>query len=205
MSGRYALFRWPQALSSLPGFPESLPQRWNLAPGAQVLFVHQPEGELQAAAGRWGLTPAWLDDFSKAPAHARAETLAEQPMFREAFRQRRCLLPANGFYEWRGQANRKRPYWMSSEGLLYLAGIWEAYPTAGQTYLSVAMITAPASYLRRPIVLDQAATRAWLDPQTPVEALQALLEAPQPALRERALSKLINDPAFEGPDCLTPA
>ena len=94
---------------------------------------------------------------------------------------------------------------MSSEGLLYLAGIWEAYPTAGQTYLSVAMITAPASYLRRPIVLDQAATRAWLDPQTPVEALQALLEAPQPALRERALSTLINDPAFEGPDCLTPA
>ena len=170
-----------------------------------MLFIHQPEGELQAAAGRWGLTPAWLDDFSKAPAHARAETLAEQPMFREAFRQRRCLLPANGFYEWRGQANRKRPYWMSSEGLLYLAGIWETYPTAGQTYLSVAMITAPASYLRRPIVLDQAATRAWLDPQTPVEALQALLEAPQPALRERALSTLINDPAFEGPECLTPA
>ena len=58
MSGRYALFRWPQALSSLPGFPESLPQRWNLAPGAQVLFVHQPEGELQAVTS-W--MPVWRE------------------------------------------------------------------------------------------------------------------------------------------------
>lgn len=205
MSGRYALFRWPQAVSGLPGFPADFPQRWNLAPGAQVLFLHQPGGELQAASGRWGLTPAWLDDLSKAPAHARAETLAEQPMFREAFRLRRCLLPANGFYEWRGSA-RKRPYWLNAgEGLLYFAGLWEAYPTAGQTYLSVAMVTGPANYLRRPIVLDQAATRAWLDPQTPLEALQALLAAPQPPLRERPLSTLVNDPACEGPGCLTPA
>jgi len=205
MSGRYALFRWPQALSTLPGFPLEFAPRWNLAPGATVLFVRQIEGELQVASGRWGLTPAWLEDFSRAPAHARAETIAEQPMFREALQQRRCLLPANGFYEWRGQASRKRPYWMSSEGLLYFAGLWEAYPTAGQTYLSVAMITAPASYLRRPVLLDQAATRVWLDPQATVEQLQALLAAPQPPLRERALSTLINDPAFEGPECLTPA
>lgn len=205
MSGRYALFRWPQALSGLPGFPADLPQRWNLSPGHQVLFLRQPAGELQAASGRWGLTPAWLDDFAKAPAHARAETLAEQPMFREAFRLRRCVLPANGFYEWRGQANRKRPYWMSSEGLLYCAGLWEQYPTSGQTYLSVAMVTREASYLRRPLLLDQAATRVWLDPQATAEQLQAVLAAPQPQLRERVVATLINDPAFEGPDCLTPA
>lgn len=205
MSGRYALFRWPQALSSLPGFPPGLAQRWNLAPGAQVPFIHQAEGDLHAAVGRWGLTPAWLDDFAKAPAHARVETVAEQPMFREAFQQRRCLLPANGFYEWRGQVNRKRPYWMSSEGLLYFAGLWEAYPTAGQTYLSVAMITAPASYLRRPVLLNQAMTRIWLDPQSTPEQLRDVLAAPPAPLRERALSTLINDPTFEGPECLTPA
>ncbi|MFG0382057.1 SOS response-associated peptidase [Pseudomonas sp. zbq_18] len=205
MSGRYALFRWPQAISGLPGFPVDLAQRWNLSPGAQVLFLHQADGELQAAAGRWGLTPAWLDDFAKAPAHARAETLAEQPMFREAFRLRRCVLPANGFYEWRGQANRKRPYWMSSEGLLYCAGVWELYPTAGQTYLSVAMVTREASYLRRPLLLDQAATRIWLDPQATSEQLQVVMQGAPPPLRERALANLVNDPAFEGPDCLTPA
>ena len=205
MSGRYALFRWPQAIANLPGFPAEHPQRWNLSPGAQVLFVHQQGDELRAASGRWGLTPAWLTDFAKAPAHARAETLAEQPMFREAFRQRRCLLPANGFYEWRGQANRKRPYWLSGEGLLYFAGLWEIYPAGGANYLSVAMVTREAAYLRRPLLLDQAASRVWLDAQASAEQLQALLAAAQPSLRERALATLINDPAFEGPECLTPA
>ncbi|MEO4047549.1 SOS response-associated peptidase [Pseudomonas sp. CAU 1711] len=206
MSGRYALFRWPQALSGLPGFPADLAQRWNLSPGAQVPFLFEHEGELRVASGRWGLTPAWLSDFTKAPAHARAETLAEQPMFREAFAARRCLLPANGFYEWRGQAARKRPYWLSAgEGLLYFAGLWEIYPAAGQDYLSVAMVTREAAYLRRPLLLDQASSRLWLAAGTAPEQLQTLLAGPQPVLRERALATLINDPASEGPECLTPA
>jgi putative SOS response-associated peptidase YedK len=76
--------------------------QWNISPGASVLIQRQLDGQQQLAKARWGLTPAWLTDLSRTPAHARAETLAEQPMFREAFRQRRCLMPANGFYEWRG-------------------------------------------------------------------------------------------------------
>src|SRR5690606_37538123 len=113
MCGRYALFRWSPALATLPGFPSDQQPHWNLAPGSRVLMLREAAGERQAALARWGLTPAWLTDLSKTPAQARAETLAEQPMFREAFRQRRCLLPANGFYEWRGA--RKRPYWISGE------------------------------------------------------------------------------------------
>ena len=108
MCGRYALFRWPQALTALPGFPAEQQPHWNIAPGANVLMVRHEADARHAALARWGLTPAWLTDLSRTPAQARAETLAEQPMFREAFRQRRCLLPANGFYEWRGAVRQLR-------------------------------------------------------------------------------------------------
>lgn len=122
MSGRYALFRWNLSLAALPGFPADWRAQWNISPANQVLMVREDAGARRADLARWGLTPARLTDLSRTPSHARAETLAEQPMFREAFQQRRCLLPANGFYEWRGV--RKRPYWVSTgERLLFFAGI----------------------------------------------------------------------------------
>lgn len=205
MCGRYALFRWTPALAALPGFPADQQPHWNIAPGAAVLLLRGVDGERQAVRARWGLTPAWLTDLSRTPAQARAETLAEQPMFREAFRLRRGLLPANGFYEWRGSA-RKRPYWLTAEGSpLYFAAIWEAYPVEGQTYLSVAVVTQAAANLRRPLILDDTGQAAWLAADTPLPQLQALLARPQVALRERVLAGLVNDPKLNGPECLTPA
>jgi len=205
MCGRYALFRWTPALAALPGFPADQQPQWNIAPGAAVLLLREVDGERQATRARWGLTPAWLTDLSRTPAQARAETLADQPMFREAFRLRRGLLPANGFYEWRG-TTRKRPYWLTAEGSpLYFAAVWEAYPVEGQTYLSVAVVTQPAASLRRPLVLDDAGQAAWLAADTPLPQLQALLARPQVALRERVLAGLVNDPKLNGPECLTPA
>ncbi|MCW8154756.1 SOS response-associated peptidase [Stutzerimonas stutzeri] len=205
MCGRYAFFRWSQDFAALPGFPSDQQPHWSLAPGASVLLLRQVDAQLQLSRVRWGLTPAWLTDLTRTPAQARAETVAEQPMFREAFRLRRGLLPANGFYEWRGSA-RKRPYWMTSEGsLMYLAALWEAYPVQGHTYLSAAVVTLPAATLRRPLILDEAGQAAWLDPETPLEALQALMAQAQPALRERPLATLVNDPRLDGPECLTPA
>jgi len=125
-------------------------------------------------------------------------------MFREAFRQRRGVLPANGFYEWRGSA-RKRPYWMTAQdSLMYFAAVWEAYPVQGHTYFSAAVVTRPAASQRRPLILDQAAMAAWLDPESSTEALQAVLDRPQPALRERPLATFVNDPALDAPECLTP-
>ena len=189
----------------MPGFPSDQQPHWSLAPGASVLLLRQVDAQLQLSRVRWGLTPAWLTDLTRTPAQARAETISEQPMFREAFRQRRGLLPANGFYEWRGSA-RKRPYWMTSEGSLgYFAALWEAYPVQGHTYLSAAVVTLPAATLRRPLMLDEAGQAAWLDPETPLETLQALLAQPQPALRERPLATVVNDPCIDGPECLTPA
>lgn len=205
MCGRYALFRWSQDFAALPGFPSDQQPHWSIAPGASVLLLRQVDAQLQLSRVRWGLTPAWLTDLTRTPAQARAETISEQPMFREAFRQRRGLLPANGFYEWRGSA-RKRPYWMTSEGSLgYFAALWEAYPVQGHTYLSAAVVTLPAATLRRPLMLDEAGQAAWLDPETPLETLQALLAQPQPALRERPLATVVNDPRIDGPECLTPA
>jgi putative SOS response-associated peptidase YedK len=205
MCGRYALIRWSQDFAALPGFPSDQQPHWSLAPGASVLLLRQVDAQLQLDRVRWGLTPAWLTDLTRTPAQARAETIAEQPMFREAFRLRRGLLPANGFYEWRGTA-RKRPYWMTSDGsLMHLAALWEAYPVQGHTYLSAAVVTLPAATLRRPLMLDEAGQAAWLDPETPLEALQALMAQPQPALRERPLATVVNDPRIDGPECLTPA
>lgn len=126
-------------------------------------------------------------------------------MFREAFRSRRGLLPANGFYEWRGSA-RKRPYWLTGEASpLYFAAVWEAYPVDGHAYLSVAVVTQPAASQRRPLILDAAGQELWLAADTPLPALQGLLCQAQPALRERVLANLVNDPKLDGPECLTPA
>ncbi|CAD5106862.1 SOS response-associated peptidase [Zestomonas carbonaria] len=205
MCGRYALFRWSPAFAALPGFPADQQPSWNIAPQAQVLLLRQVDGTLCAERARWGLTPAWLNDLSKTPAQARAETLAGQPMFREAFRLRRGLLPANGFYEWRG-AVRKRPYWMTGDAsLLHFAALWEAYPVGDRCYLSVAVVTQAAANQRRPLILDAADQDAWLAADTPADELLALLARPQPPLRERALATLVNDPKLDAPECLTPA
>lgn len=205
MCGRYALFRWSPSLAALPGFPSDQQPHWNLAPGAQVLMLREVEGERQAALARWGLTPAWLTDLSRTPAQARAETLADQPMFREPFRQRRCLLPANGFYEWRGSA-RKRPYWLTGEAsVLHFAAIWEVYPVGGHNYLSVALVTQAAANQRRPLILDEQAQQDWLAVDTPLPRALELLASPQPVLRERVLANLVNDPKLDAPECLTPA
>ena len=206
MCGRYALFRWSPAFAALPGFPAGQQAQWNISPGAQVLIQRQEDGQVTLARGRWGLTPPWLTDLTRTPAHARAETLAEQPMFREAFAQRRCLLPANGFYEWRG-AVRKRPYWLTpGEGSsLFFAAVWEAYPVQEQVWLSTAVVTQAAMNQRRPLILDAAGQAAWLNPDTPAAELQALLASPPAALRERVLANFVNDPKLNAPECLTPA
>ncbi|KQB52323.1 hypothetical protein AQS70_14930 [Pseudomonas endophytica] len=208
MCGRFALFRWSPAFAGLPGFPTDQQAQWNISPNDSVLIMRaglEPD-QRELARARWGLTPPWLTDLSKTPAHARAETLAEQPMFREAFRLRRCLIPANGFYEWRGNV-RKRPYWLTPGvgASLFFAGIWEAYPVEGHVWLSAAIVTQAAANQRRPLILDEAGQRAWLDPETPLQVLQALLASAQTPLRERPLANLVNDPKLNAPECLTPA
>lgn len=202
MSGRYALFNWPESLAQLPGFPQQMRAHWNLAPKSQVLMLYQKQQERHAALALWGFTSEWMTDLTRAVAHARVETLSTQPMFRKAWRGQRCVLPANGFFEWRGQ-QRKQPFWLTTtEPVLYLAAIWDLYSVPGRDYYSVAMLTQQAANLRRPIVLNEQQQAVWLDPDSSEEELLELLAAAQPQLLERRVSTVINDPLVDGPHCL---
>lgn len=205
MCARFALFRWSAAFAALPGFPPGQAPRWSVAPGSSALMLRQQAQGLEFAEARWGLTPAWLTDLSRTPAQARAETIVEQPMFREAFRQRRALVPANGFYEWRGGV-RKRPFWMhAGDELLQMAAIWEEYPVADRVFLSLALVTREEAGQRRPLLLNEQERELWLSAGTPLAQLQSLLLRPARALRQRALASFVNDPALDAPECLTPA
>ena len=202
MAGRYALFNWPDDLVQLPGFPQQMRAHWNLAPKSQVLMLYQKDQQRHAALALWGFTSAWMTDLTRAVAHARVETVSTLPMFQIAWRSQRCVLPANGFFEWRG-VQRKQPFWLSAlEPLLYFAGLWDVYAVPGRDYYSVAMLTQQAAHLRRPIILDEQQQQIWLDPASTDEQLKAVLACTQPQLHERRVSTLINDPLVDGPHCL---
>ena len=143
-----------------------------------------------------------MTDLTRAVAHARAETISTQPMFKKAWRSQRCVLPANGFFEWRG-LHRKHPFWLCAEdSVVYFAAIWDVYAVPGRDYYSVAMLTQQAANLRRPIVLNEQQKEVWLSPDSTEEELRALLAEPLQQLRERRVSTLINDPLVDGPHCL---
>ncbi|MFT0212701.1 SOS response-associated peptidase family protein [Pseudomonas sp. F1_0610] len=203
MAGRIALFEWPQTLSVISGFPQNMQAHWNLVPNKSVLMLRQ-ESDLQADLALWGLTPQWMTDFSRAAPHARLETIEQQPMFKQAYAQRRCAIVANGFFEWRGK-ERKQAYWLfqAQQPLIFLAGIWESFDIAGKQYLSVAMLTYQAAQLRRPLLLNKKMMRRWLNKDESLVGLADDLVV-QPQLFERKVSRWVSDPDFDGPECLMP-
>lgn len=207
MSGRYSFYYVPAGLQQdMPELAADFVPRWNIAPRQQVTLLRQNNGRQQAAQALWGFTPRWSKDMSHVATHARAETVAQQDFFAGALTAQRGVLLANGFFEWRGTAGtRKQPYWLScGQEPLYMAALWEPYPVAGHEYLSVAMLTVAAAYLRRPLLLSRDDLADWLDPATDSAQVLALLQAAAPGLRERKVSTLVNDPQYEGPECIRP-
>ena len=206
MCGRYSLTTPVEALRRLFDFPEqpNLAPRYNIAPTQQVAAVRlAPPPAVDAGEGgaeaahetgrhlamlRWGLIPSWAKDaaIGSRMINARAETLAGKPAFRAAFRKRRCLLAADGFYEWRkGAEGPKQPYRIALEdgGPFAFAGLWERWrdPREGAWVETCTIVTTDANALLRPIhhrmpvILDPADHAAWLDPATAPEAAQELL------------------------------
>lgn len=192
--------------------------RYNIAPTQDVLTVRDENGERRAEMMRWGLVPSWADSpkIGARMINARAETLAERPSFRAAFRRRRCLIPADGFYEWRREGKGRVPirFALASGEPFAFAGLWERWepPTGEPPLLSCAIITTRANDLiapihdRMPAILTPDAERVWLDADiTDAAALSGLL-APYPSelMRAREASRAVNSPAYDGPECLAP-
>jgi putative SOS response-associated peptidase YedK len=220
--GRYSLAVDPRAVrAAFPvGEDVEIRPRYNVAPGDPVLAVTTdrvgvPRGELL----RWGLVPFWADAPGSAAKmiNARAETAPERPAFRQPFRQMRCLIPATGFYEWAKQADgRKQAFHITAAGreVCAFAGLWSLWRGAARHQTeaeirSCAILTSAANEVvaplhdRMPVILPKEAEEGWLDPETPLDELRALL-TPFPAGETilHAVGPAVNDARYDGPECL---
>ena len=221
MCGRFALAlprRCVTEALGLSAMPE-VPPRYNIGPGQLVEAVFADRHVTRRAPGifRWGLVPAWAKDANIGARciNARVETVLDKPAFRAAIRYRRCLIPAQGFYEWRqGQPGPKQPYFFTpTDGtVLILAGIFEHATLPGGAVIdSLAILTREATGVmrqlhdRQPVILPPDRHVAWLDPlRTSRREVGEVLDFPAPALTAVPVGTLVNNPRNEGPELLTP-
>lgn len=219
MCGRYAFFSPAEAVKrvfALDDFPPLEP-RYNIAPTQPVPVLREEQpGRRQVALLHWGLIPSWAKDRSvgNRMINARAETLSERPAYRAAFRRRRCVVLADGWYEWQVAASGKQPWFIHSRdgAPLGLAGLWETWrdPAGGEPVESCTIVTTDAVgplaeiHHRMPAVLPAAGLEAWLDPrQQDVAALSGWLGPRDPAeFSARAVSRRVNDPRNQGADLI---
>jgi putative SOS response-associated peptidase YedK len=218
MCGRYSLTAGAGEIAEAFALAESiaLSARYNIAPTQSVPVVRcgPAETDRRLDVIRWGLTPAW----AKGPRpiiNARSETVAEKPSFRPAFRRRRCLVPATGFYEWQKLGGATQPFHirMPDGGVFAFAGIWDTCPDADGNPLEafVILTCAPNDTMRpihnrMPVILDPRDYRAWLDPRVESdEALAALMvPAPDDRLTAYPVTSHVNSPAHDDASCVEP-
>lgn len=221
MCGRFALYAPGERIArqfGLEAVPELAP-RYNLSPSQSLTVITEGRGhDRQCHAMRWGLVPGW----SKTPSvpystiNARAETVAEKPVFRSAFRRRRCLIPASGWYEWQPAVGGRQPWFMHprrGQGLLAFGGVWEHWAGDGaEPFDSVAIIvTAAAPSLqpihdRMPVLIEAPDYEAWLDHENHDAARLQTLMQPADAASVQALrvSTHVNSPKHDDPRCIEP-
>lgn len=219
MCGRYTLAT-PDPADIRARFPVGeaveVRRRYNVAPGDEVLAVTTdregaPRGELL----RWGLVPSWADGPGGRlkMINARLETVRERPAFRTAFERFRCLIPADGFYEWQATEPRrpKQAFHITrADGELFaFAGIWSAWRGEDRAIRSCAILTAPANsaiaalHDRMPVILEPSGEAAWLDPRTEPSSLVELARGlPSDETALRPVGPAVNDARFDGPECL---
>ncbi|MDP6183089.1 MAG: SOS response-associated peptidase [Gammaproteobacteria bacterium] len=190
--------------------------RYNIAPSQVVPAIVEKDGSREAANLHWGLVPGWAKDkkISSRLINARAETVATKPAFGTAFCKRRCLLPADGYYEWAKQRNGKQPYYIfaASRRPFAFAGLWEQWSDAnGYPYLSCSIITCEANgeleriHHRMPVVVAREHYATWLDDGSRPQRLVGLLKpTADVTFSAVAVSTFVNSPAHEGPDCIKP-
>lgn len=220
MCGRFTLTTDPAELQdAFPevAFPEQLAPRFNIAPGQPILVLAN-DGGRRADFFLWGLIPSWAKEpgIGRRLINARAETLAVKPAFRAAYRYRRCLVFADGFFEWRLAGGRKIPYFvrLKSRRPFAFAGLWEMWhaPDGSVVYSAAIVTTQPNEVLtplhdRMPVILEPQALALWLDPapQSPTRLQPLLRPYPAGEMEVYPVSTLVNHPENEGPQVIRPA
>lgn len=183
--------------------------RYNIAPGQRAVVVARDREGRRLGELEWGFLPSWKEEPSGAFINARAESVATKSSFREAFRRRRCLAPADGFYEWRPEGGGKVPYWIHPREprLISFAGIWESWKRPGhEPRHTFAILTTDANsevsevHDRMPVLIGPEQREAWLDRSTAVERLQSMLgSAPDGSFELRRVSTRVNRPDDDDP------
>ena len=181
---------------------------FNIAPTQSIVVIHHESGEITASSMRWGLVPFWMKTFPKnAPMiNARAETLSEKPAFRAAYKKRRCLIPADGFYEWKKLDHGKQPYYIYSPGrqLFAFAGLWERWSQEGLTVDSCSIITTHANkdmeqiHHRMPVIIPTGQYNNWLTAEDPTPLLSAFTGT----LKMHPVDPYVNKPANNTKKCI---
>jgi putative SOS response-associated peptidase YedK len=220
MCSRYSLTSPPEAVRSYFRYDNAavFPPRYNIAPSQPVAIVRNtPAGGREMALVRWGLVPGWVKDprAFKMLIKLRSETAAEKPSFRAAMRHRRCLIPVDGFYEWKGAHGSKRPHLVRPRagGPMALAGIFENWLGAdGSEIETMAILTVAANaamsalHDRMPAIIAPEHFDAWLDcrPGTATGIVELLAPAPEDFLDIIEVSRALNNPRNEGPEVQEP-
>ena len=217
MCGRYVIKTPPGLMQETFGYPEqpNFPPRYNVAPTQPIPVVRVDNGRRSFALVRWGLIPAWVKDprgFSLL-INARAESVLDKPAFRNAMRRRRCLVPADGFYEWKQEGDRKRPFYAAAKRLAAFAGVWEPWMGPnGEEMETACIITTPANrtlralHDRMPAVIPPQAFDLWLDGASvdAVTAAALLVPAPEDTFAAHEVSTAVNRAANDSAALIEP-
>lgn len=216
MCGRFSLFADLSVLEEKFQFTfeESYHPRYNVAPSQNVLTVIQQDKKRIGKWMRWGLIPFWAKEkkIGYKLINARAETVAEKPSFRHAFRQQRCLILADGFYEWKKSNGQKKPYrfQLKNNEVFAFAGLWDDWKKDGEKITSCTLITTYPNKLaqtihdRMPVILPPDAYDIWLDPNiSDQELLYSFLKPyPEDQMEVYPVSTLVNSPKNDHPSIL---
>ena len=211
MCGRYTLTETAELGTFFEISDTRLPPRFNVAPTQQVPVVRQTaDGSRELCQMRWGLIDPWGGGGQTGHINARSESVADKPAFAAAFAARRCLVPADGFFEWQKAGGMTHPYFIRrrDSGLFALAAIWEANPSSGDNF---AVLTCPAPeelmeiHHRVPVMLQKHQCATWLDPESTPAKLEALLEPyPMEQIEAVPVGRTVNSVANDSQACIEP-
>jgi len=219
MCGRFTLHTPPEILREhfgLDAIPQFSVENYNITPSQDIVAVRETEGRRELVPLRWGLVPSWSRDArtGNRMINARAETVGVKPAYRTAFRRRRCLIPTDGFYEWRQTESGKQPYHirMKDGGVFAFAGLWERWTGYDERIESCTILVTEANetirpvHDRMPVIVSPEAYGQWLDPAlTDDDRLTGLLRPyAASAMVAYPVTKRVNNPANNDAGCIEP-